>query len=351
MDRRLIPLAVAAAAVMSAAGLTQPPPALPPLPPNIPGEAAEGDPIATIPLPDLEARLTALTPDDPRAYFLLAEELAAEVEVAPAARPLAQSLFALSYELERAASGGDAGRADGAFGRSVCLALASIAPRDDERRWLLALARSLDAARADPEFDAPGPGPTRREAALDLATALGYVRSGEGRRAKTLLDKPGVAGLLAQYQGLLSGPGLSIGADTIRRYADQWPVCPECRNQRIVTRAGEGGGTKLICYTCRGNPGPRLSDEEVLLQLRLESALLSGIQRSWAAQVAIDAGAPLRDLDPAELGATYGVDASRPLWRDGQWQTLDGKAAEPEPAAPPNAPSVPMGASPAAPQS
>jgi len=338
MDRRLILTAVIGLAA-GAPGLAGPLPALPPLPPNIPGEPAAEEPLATIPIPDLEARLTALTPDDPRAYFLLAEELAAEVEVAPAARPLAQSLFALSYELERAAAGGDSGRVDGAFGRSVCLALASIASRDDERRWLLALARSLDAARADPEFDAPGPGPTRREAALDLATALGYVRSGEGRRAKALLDKPGVFDLLVQYQGLLSGPGLSVGADTIRRYADQWPVCPECRNQRIVTRAGEGGGTKSICATCRGNPGPRLSDEEVLLQLRLESALLSGIQRSWAAQVAIDAGAPLRDLDPAELGATYGVDASRPLWRNGQWQTLGGEPAEPQPPAP--APTLP----------
>ena len=322
MVRRMT-LAVLAAVALAGAAPPAIVPELPPLAPDVTGPVAAGA-LATIPVPNLEARLAALSPDRPRDYFLLAEELAAEVELAPAARPLAQSLFALCYELERTS-----GAADGALGRSVCLALASIAPTDAERRWLLALARSLDAGRAAPDFEAPGPGPSRREAALDLATALGYARSGEGRRADTLLQKPGVAELLEQYEGLLTAPGLSINAGSIRRYTQQWPSCPECRNRRAITRAGEGGGTTILCATCRGNPGPRLSDEEVLLQLRLESALLSGIQRSWAAQIAIDSGAPLRDLDPTELAATYHVDAARPLWRDGQW-----KAPEPVSAAP-----------------
>ena len=61
---------------------------------------------------------------------------------------------------------------------------------------------------------------------------------------------------------------------------------------------------------------------ELANQLRIEAVLLQGTQRSWAAQVLSDAGAPLRDLDPAELPGTYAVDPKKVLGRDGQWSDL-----------------------------
>jgi len=336
MVRRLIPILALPLLLLGAA---RTPAAMLPAAPA-PQPAAE----PPIPIPNLEARLEALSPDDPEAYFLLGEEVAAEIPVSPAARTLAQQLFVLAYELNRAAEG-----ADPALTRSICLALASTidagegsgqkatraAAAASDRRWLLALARSLDADRVVPEFEAAPPGASRRDTALDVATVLGYARSGEGRRAEQLLQRPGVAEMLTQYEALLSAPGLETGAAAIRRYIAQWPNCPECRNRRAVTRPGEGGGTTTICYTCRGNPGPRLSDEEILLQLRLEAALLSGIQRSWAAQVSADSGAPLRDLDPSELAATFNIDPSRTLWRNGAWTWPAASAApapDPEPA-------------------
>jgi hypothetical protein len=75
----------------------------------------------------------------------------------------------------------------------------------------------------------------------------------------------------------------------------------------------------VLCDTCRGNPGPTITEEEMANHLRIEAVLLEGEQRSWAAQLVADAGAPLRDLDPAELAATYGVDPARPVWRGGEW--------------------------------
>ena len=49
-------------------------------------------------------------------------------------------------------------------------------------------------------------------------------------------------------------------------------------------------------------PGPQLSEEELIAQLRFEAVLLNGIQRSWSAQMVVDLGATLRDPDPEDLG-------------------------------------------------
>ena len=129
-----------------------------------------------------------------------------------------------------------------------------------------------------------------------------------------------MAELLARYETLVHPLGLSGGEDFLRRHAREWPTCPECRNRRVTTRMVGGTPTQTLCLTCRGNPGPRLSSAEFTTQLRLEAALLHGIHRSWSAQVIADSGAPLRDLDPSELRATYRVDPARPFWREGEWR-------------------------------
>jgi hypothetical protein len=63
----------------------------------------------------------------------------------------------------------------------------------------------------------------------------------------------------------------------------------------------------------------KLTPEQWLAQIRLESLLLSGIHRSWGAQVASDLGEPLRDPDARELPGVLGVDAARTVWRNGAW--------------------------------
>ncbi len=291
-------------------------------------------------LPGLADRLAALRPSDPGAYFLLGEELAAQA-TQPAERALARELLVLAYELdarraETATTG--AQRHDAAvpenMASSVCLALASIAESDERRAWLLALAAAdvRDApASAEPRPVASMGEQVDDATAFDLATAIGLVRAGEGRLALRLLDKPEVAALLHKLEGLLTPTGGSGGASRLRQLAERYQYCPECRNRRWTK---DGSGVHL-CATCGGHPGPAITPTEELYQLRLESVLLgnaadaAGVRdsdgglRSWAAQAVVDHGAPLRELDMGELAEVYGVDADRPIWRDGHWQQAE----------------------------
>jgi hypothetical protein len=278
----------------------------------------------------LTRRLEALTPDHPRAYFELGEEVAAEASD-DLDRRLARQLFAMALELSRRSA-----QPDTQLPSSTCLALASIADTDEERRWLSALAETL----APPGSPPPDPvrlkssAASRDPAAFDLASMLGLVRIGEGRRAERLLERPGVERLLDKCDAMLL-PGAGGGASTVRRQIQDWPSCPQCHNKRYVR---DSSGIHL-CPTCHGAPGPKLSRMELIGHIRTESLLLSGQQRSWAAQIISDYGAPLRELDPSELASTYSADPTRPLWRNGHWEA--------EPNARPIVPAPAAGAEPA----
>jgi len=267
-------------------------------------------------------RLVSLTPSKPMDYFLLAEEVAGDSST-PASISLARHLYVLSYELDAKL---DSIRRQPRLAASVCLALAAIAKRDDERRWLIALAQSY----SDPGgFRPPSAGAiASRESlgdipadvALDVANVLGLSRSGEGRRAEPLLEHPGVTDALAKLDATSRNLSFSL-VSFVNKVQRDWPICPQCRNRRAVPSGGKQGEMSL-CDSCRGNPGPKLTPQELIFQLRIESALLRGTQRSWAAQLVTDAGSPLRDLDASELAATYDVDPAKPVWRDGQWSPL-----------------------------
>ncbi len=287
------------------------------------------DPPAS-PADQFDARLAALDPAQPEGYFLLAEEVA-DSAANDSGRDLARRLYVLAYELDKARPPSPG---KGRLGPSVCLGLVAIADKEDERRWLLALAQSMDDRQAGPDWSPTVPAAGADEVAFNLATVLGLSRAGEGRKAEKLLEKPGVSALLEKYDAALRVRGIGGGAGAVRRAIRDWPMCPECRNHRVVLKPGGGPEHGMVlCPTCHGNPGPRLSDEELAQQLQVESALLKGNHRSWAAQVLSDGGAPLRDLDTAEIAATYGVDPSRPVWRHGAWEAPEAPANKP-PAAP-----------------
>jgi hypothetical protein len=266
-------------------------------------------------IPGLEARLTALSPDEPLAYYELGEEVAGEaVEFEDFA--LARQLYVLAFELDRAGPG------RGRLGPSICLALARIERLDEVRDWLRATAGTLDPRYVSTDWNvAAAPLATDRTALL-VTEALGLTRSGDGPQAMTRLEEPGVRELLARYEPLLSEQGQAGGISRLESQMRSWP-CPECKNRRSVTRVGRDGPEVQPCSTCNGDPGPELPQAELIAHLRFESRLLSGLQRSWSAQVASDYGAPLLDPEPAQLGPTlrgrYGVVLGRPYWRDGQW--------------------------------
>ncbi|MBX9875268.1 MAG: hypothetical protein K2X84_10455 [Beijerinckiaceae bacterium] len=276
-------------------------------------QAGEQPELAPLPstVPNLARRLGALNPTDPSAYFTLAEELGAEASDKPS-RDLARTLYVLAFELYRA--GGRAG--DGEMARSATLGLASLTTLDRERRWLAAVGDQVaplseKALTASARLPAAIPEAT----AFNLATAMGLARSGEGRRAETYLGREGVRELLRATQATVGG---GVGsAVAVEKWVQDWPVCPTCKNRRIVTKGNES----RLCPYCGGNPGPKLSDGEVLSQYRAESLLLKGVYRSWSAQLLADDGDPLRDPAPGDVAPSFGVDPRATVWRSGVWTT------------------------------
>jgi hypothetical protein len=264
---------------------------------------------------DLDARLAALRPEQPGAYYELGEEVAGE-GVGPEDFAVARQLYLFAYELDRA-SGSRLG-----LGPSVCLALAKIERLDEVRDWLRATAGTLDPRYVSTDWNVAAQPKASDQTALKAAEVLGLTRSGDGGEAIKRLEEAGVRDLLVRYDPLLSQNGQTGGLSNLESQMRAWP-CPECKNRRYVTRVGRDGPEIEVCSTCGGNPGPELSQEALIAHLRFESRVLSGLQRSWSAQVASDYGSPLLDPDPAQLAETlrsrYGLVLGKPYWRDGRW--------------------------------
>lgn len=275
----------------------------------IPQPSVAGADRLTVSSPILE-RLRALDPARPEEYFRLGEDVA-DVFVTAADRRLAQQLFVLSFEIDRR-QGGTARLAG-----SACMALAELAGLERDRKWLWALARAVE-----PRFERMGwePGAPQGSPvdAYRAATALGLVRSGDGIAAQQLLKEPGVRRTIQRYERLLSEKGDTGGLRSLEAEARRWP-CAECANARIVKKFNTNPAEYRLCTNCGGHPGPNLTVDQLVGQLRFESRLLRGIQRSWSAQMAADGGEPLRDPEVAELAAVFGIDPMAVFWRDGGW--------------------------------
>lgn len=286
---------------------------------------------APAPEDELRERLQALKPSDPQAYFELGEEVADRADD-PGTLALARRLFVLAEHLDRARGGRR-------IAASSCLALAELAGRERDRRWLESLAGSIDAASSGPPWVRRAEQSATSQIGYNAATTLGLVRSGDGVRARQALADPATRNLLRSYERLLNASGLPGALRLLEREAERWP-CPECHNQRIVRKAGGGREPQYrLCTNCGGHPGPALTNADLVAHLRFESQLLSGIQRSWAAQAAADRGAPLRDPNPDDIAPAFDVDPSLCVFRDGSWVDPTGgrpKAAPSDPAAVPS---------------
>lgn len=310
---------IAGCVIALALGVLAPPPEAAP-PPAPPAESPRRDEEPPLPLAVRFAdRLTLLDPINPGGYLLLGEEAAA-LAASPEDVRLARELLVLACVIDREKTGGRLHAA------SAILALTEVAPLDSDRRWLTALARRVDPRITPPAWLERGGSDGFDDQRYEAATALGLVRSGDGIPARELLADPAVVRLLEQ--SLAGSPG---GWRDVLRESRRWP-CAECRNARVVKRPVGGQARVSLCGTCRGNPGPVLSDAALLAQLRAESWLLDAPGRTWAARFAADDGSPLRDPDLDELAPSFGVDASLRRWRDGRW--VAEPAAITEPASP-----------------
>lgn len=266
-------------------------------------------------MPGLESRLAQLTRANPDAYFLLGEEVASEAS-SQFHRQLARELYVRAFVY----SGDDPGFAT--LRASVAFAIAELEDRDRIRAWLLAVARTAVPVYSRPDWSRAVETPVNETAGLEAAEAVGAVRSGDRGLAGNLLDDEDVRQLLRTYGGLLTGTAGEDALPLLEQELRRQP-CPECRNDRISSTRGDEPVERL-CLTCLGNPGWPLSPEQLVGTLRFESFLLSGVQRSWAAQYAADEAAPLQDPDPAQLTDIYGVDPARSVWRDGAWKEPEG---------------------------
>lgn len=219
-----------------------------------------------------QSRLEALRPEQPLGYLELAEEIA-DAAADDAELALARRLFGLAGLLDPYR-----------LGRSACLALADLEPGEQDTRRLLALAALLSGGPIWLAVDQDAePAAT---AVVAVADTLSHFRQGHGSRAQAALRRPGARELLLDHEHILRGG--------IKRFDED---CKLYRNQRR----------------------PSQSEAELTRLLRFEAALLAGPDRSWSGELLLGAGRPLIEVDPDRLQDAFGLDASRPLYRNGRW--------------------------------
>lgn len=256
-------------------------------------------------LPGLEARLGELDPRDAGAYLRLGEEVAAVGD-----DRLATGLFARAVAIGVATG-------EGRAAASAALALAGGLENPDDRRWVRALAWSIDPERQRPAWatDADAPGASE-PASPGAAAMLGLLVAGQEHLAR-LHDSPEVRAALDAVPELAPVRTGSID-QTIRRLGDGWP-CPACTSKRFVS---ERAGDRRIyrpCPRCQGEPGPAFDRAELIGVLRAEVRLSGAAGGSWSAALADGRSAPIVDPDPGELGDRLGLDLRALRWRGGRW--------------------------------
>ncbi|MFN9993791.1 MAG: hypothetical protein ACK54H_10625 [Phycisphaerales bacterium] len=256
--------------------------------------------------------LERLDPKNPAGYLELAEEIVDDKNDHDE-RKLAIELCVIAHRLDV----DDAG--ENLIASSACALLAAIPGNEAHAKWLRVMSRML--SDASPSFSGD-----RRDAPLvdhvlryRIASLLGQLRSGDGIAARASLAKAEVTDSIRSLESLFISLGIIADPEELMRQASRWP-CPDCGNERLVRRAAAGSGqTWRICASCGGVPGPRMFRSELLSALRVESVLLEGEQRSWAAQLSMDFGAPLVDPVPETVALVFRVDPKSCVFRQGRW--------------------------------
>lgn len=266
-------------------------------------------------------RLEALRPEDPWAYFLLAEELSYEVP-STRGRDAARTLFVLAYHL------------DHALGPHVCLALADLSVNPEERQWLIAMAASMGAAAVDNRTE---PGGTRwahaaatdphAEARWRLAEGLRAIRAEDGRPLREAASASSVTEYLAHLSEI--DPALASALTEARNRALNLSGCARCRSQRVIAE-GANKNNRSLCPRCGGNPGLALDDTSMLESLRTEAQLRGAEPTSWSGIIVLREDRPLRDIRPNDLARTYKVDPMATRWSAASgWRVPDSGSDEP----------------------
>ncbi len=262
-----------------------------------------------------EDRLSTLTPSNPAAYYLLAEEVAYAAST-PGELDLARHLYVLAFVLSDRDPGVPWLRP------SSCVALAALEVDPARRRWLYAVAALIDdrytglAAEADHLAEVPAP--TR----LAFAEFLGLTRAGRGALARQRLELPGMDELIDAISSAVVGNRSVPSINRMRSEAGVWP-CKQCSNARSVPDPSSPETERVLCPNCRGNPGPLLDTDDLVAYTALEAIVLRADGRTWSAEHAMLRTGPLRDPDLGQVPRMFAIDPTRSVYNSGQWVTPD----------------------------
>ena len=218
------------------------------------------------------SQLEALDPANPLAYFELAEVIVDSAPEDRAALALARHLFGTAGQLDRVR-----------LGASAALALAAVAPREEDAMRLRAVALMLDPMRGVGR-EAVGDGVVDGESAVDISKAFGGFRTGRGQGLRRVLGDPELRARLEPFDVMLGGLA--------------WL---EEVSGRVRTR-------------------PDLDEEELVRMLRVEVRFLEGKRPRWSSEVLIDGGGRLLEVARDEVGEVLGGDPQRPFYENGEWR-------------------------------
>jgi len=227
-----------------------------------------------------EERLSALDPSRPLEYLELAEEVADAIPPAAGSdelRSLAKRLFSLAGVLDRER-----------LGRSAALGLLTLETDRLQRTRLEAVARLLAPtasveASASSRIDA--------DAAVAVSEAFSALRRGRGGQGTSALRTAGADELLERYGAALPGGAKRFREDLkVFRSGSMRPEIDRARREAMLA-----------------------IDDAVL------AAAAERPDGRFSTDLARGGDAPLLEVDVTRLETVFGVDLSRPIWRDGQW--------------------------------
>jgi len=215
---------------------------------------------------DLDARLEVLSPSNPEAYLLLAEEIQAMART-DEERQRARELYGLAGALDPQR-----------FGASAALGQASLADTAAQRGRLvrLAVALSQDAVPRQTVREVP-------QAAMRFAQLLAAYRRGDGVRARELIARP-------EVQALVDANGAAF----------------------------EGGAAGFRNAVAALRDKPLEQEARRMEWMFMEQALLA-TGGGMASDLLRSGGEPLAACDPLDPGPELGVDAAKATWRGGRW--------------------------------
>ncbi len=243
----------------------------------------------------------SLSPDNPGAYQIVAEDLIEAGDLSLAKETLATGVLVAADSDPQAAAG-------------MAVLLASLADSIEDHAGLWSLALTLDPARAgDARWlsprSAPDTAPLR-----EAAETLTMLRNN---------DPDAVGRLTVAANDLIIEQGARIGFDKPRVQAVLTKWTTDARNDpcrgRLTVRTRRGDAIVIEpCPNDTFHHGTR-TDAEWRMMVAIELSLANAAPASWATAIGIGLDPPVPAWSLETLADRYRVSRDRPVYRSGRW--------------------------------